>query len=192
MTARLCALLVAATLSLPVARAFAAPPGTGWTEIAHFNGLVPVSAAMLSGGTGSFGDPNFAMPATAYNGLGDQFTLAVEMGVYLDYFRPASPGLTVGNVLTSQIRHAWSASPVGPFVAPAYYTQYLGGSAVGWPSDGRSYLSFWGSNQGVPGGCCASQVGGPLSWGQAFKIYLKSEQPVPVAPGSWSGLKVRL
>ena len=46
-------------------------------------------------------------------------------------------------MLLSFDQHQWS-SDGNTWIAPQYHHQNLGGSARGWPTDGRNYLPFWG------------------------------------------------
>lgn len=169
--------------------ALAAPPGSGWTEVASFDGSIPVTAAMLTAGYGSPGDANWSVASQDFDGVGNDFTIAVEMGEYTDYFRPASGELFIQDVVVSKDDHLWAAGFEGPYAQPAYYTDHLGGSALAWPTDGRSYLPFWGSDSTLPGGCCISQPGGSEGWGQPFTVYVKVEAPVATQAQSWSALK---
>jgi hypothetical protein len=170
-----------ALLALVTGSAHAAPPpspAVGWIEIAHFDGTVAVTAATYTAGLGSFASANYAAPASSYDALGNNFVLAVVMGSFTDYFRPALPSVDLEAMLSSHTAHQWSNGVAGPYVTPTYYNSQLGGSAINWSglTDGRSALSFWGTTTGMPGGCCQSTVGGGLAWGQSFNLYLL---PVP-------------
>lgn len=142
----------------------------GWREIAHFDGAVPVSQATYVNGLGSFGDSNFAELASSYDYLGADFTVGIVMGDFTDFFRPISDSLLLADMLSSQSNHLWSDSFDGPYVQPVYFSSHLGGSAAGWPADGRLFLTFWGSD-GQLGGGVQSVLGGPVQWGQPLTMY---------------------
>ena len=65
-------------------------------------------------------------------------------------------------MLQSHKKHQWSSDGKN-WVTPSYYSAHLGGSAVGYPTDGRSYLSFWGGN--------GNQGGYDNGWNKEFKLY---------------------
>lgn len=188
MAKRLACLALALIFATP---ALAVPPGSGWTEVASFDGTMVVTATMLTSGYGTAGDANWSVASADFDGVGNDFTIAVEMGEFTDYFRPASSELFIQDVVVSKDDHLWAASYEGPYLQPVYYTDHLGGSALGWPTDGRSYLPFWGSDSTQPGGCCISQDGGSEGWSQPFTVYVRVEQPVATEAQSWSVLKAR-
>jgi len=159
-------------------------PADGWEEFAHFDGTVRIPASTYVNGLGSYGDANYSRSASTYDHLPGSFTIAVVMGDFVDYFRPVLLSSTLQTVLTSRTSHLWSADLAGPFVQPIYFASgsHLGGSAANWPDDGRRYLSFWGTNENVLGGCCTVAEGGSTGWGRAFTMYVQT--PVP-EPSTW-------
>lgn len=79
-----------------------------------------------------------------------------------DYFKPIE-GATFCEMLTSYEKHMWSNDAIHWFKpeADSWSRQLLGGSKFGWPknnvpSEGREYITFWGSKYGrkYKGGCC--------------------------------------
>ena len=94
------------------------------------------------------------------------------MGDVVDYFKPVE-GKTYCEMLQSRLLHQWS--PDGKnWVIPSYQfpTRNLGGSALGYPTDGRDYLSFWGrSNGDQKGGCCTYNYTAGIDWNRAFIIF---------------------
>ena len=96
------------------------------------------------------------------------------MGNVVDYYRPIA-GKSFCEMLLSNKLHQWSSDGLN-WVTPAYISlDHLGGSAIDWPSDGRKYLSFWGSNI-EKGGCCITEYNkyDGRSWMLAFSLYYVS------------------
>jgi len=150
--------------------------------IAQLDGSVPVTAVDYSVGMGNSGDANFIdeVAIAELSSFGSNVIVTFTMGEYVDYFKP-SEGSDLLAMLTSNDKHLWSSSFDGIFVAPDYYTAYLGGSAANWPEDGRQFLPFWGYGSSTQnGGCCESSASGSPSWGQAFTIEA-TVVPVPAA-----------
>ena len=119
---------------------------------------------------------------TQWDDLGSNWVMRVQMGRVVDYYRPKGE-VTLCSVLkatsTGTKTYMWAASPFGDFVTPPMYSTHLGGSASGWPSDGRVYTSFWGSQLSYNGGCChyvneQTRVGAEAqdtgAWGRAFTV----------------------
>jgi len=94
--------------------------------------------------------------------------LKLVMGAVVDYYRPIA-GKTYCDMLKSNQFHEWSNDAVH-WVNPSHYSHHLGGSAAHYPSDGRSYLSFWGGH-GNRGGCCHNSYTDPAGWNKAFSLY---------------------
>lgn len=90
------------------------------------------------------------------------------MGTVIDYFKPV-PGITYCEMLQSYTLHQWSSDGKN-WVTPIPYIGHLGGSATNYPTDGRSYLSFWGGG-GAQGGCCHYTYNDGTAWKRAFRIY---------------------
>jgi hypothetical protein len=157
----------------------------GLIRIAENDGSVNFNSSTYANGYGSFGDANFITSNLAsYDALGTNVTIKVSMGAVVDYFKPAF-GYTLLQMLTSNIHHTWSASETGTFVTPLYFSSHLGGSSSQWPlnnafNDDRQYLTFWGSNSSLTGGCCdLNYNSGQTSWGQAFTIDAITAVPEP-------------
>jgi len=130
---------------------------------------------------------NVLTPPSAYgncsrwDSLGSNWVLRVEMGRIVDYFRP-NGNVTLCTVLKATSRPTkkfmWGTSPVGDFTIPAMYHTHMGGSEKNWPSDGRVYMSFWGSQQAFYGGCChyvndqtrGSDAQDDAAWNRAFTV----------------------
>ena len=96
------------------------------------------------------------------------------MGNVVDYYRPIA-GKSFCEMLLSNKLHQWSSDGLN-WVTPAYTSvDHLGGSEIDWPSDGRKYLSFWGSNI-QKGGCCITEYNkyDERSWLLAFSLYYVS------------------
>jgi len=153
-------------------------------NIAQNDGTENFSATDYTNGFGTLGDANFiAANLASYDTLGSDVTIRVTVGNIIDYFKPTS-GNTLLGMLTSHTNHLWSASQIGPFIAPVYYNNHLGGSEIYWPSnnvagDYRRYLNFWGDSQGRLGGCCTTDNNTVASWGQAFSVDIVTPVPVP-------------
>ena len=96
------------------------------------------------------------------------------MGDVVDYYKPID-GKNFCEMLQSNKLHQWSSDGLN-WVTPTYYTEFhdyhLGGSGVNYPTDGRKYLSFWGSNTKL-GGCCITEYNkyGGRTWNLAFRLY---------------------
>ena len=90
--------------------------------------------------------------------------MKLVMGHVVDYFRPVQ-GYNYCAMLLSYYRHQWSPNGIN-WSIPRYYGNHLGGSARGFPNDGRQYLSFWGSKDDT-GGCCSDRG----AWKQSFRLY---------------------
>ena len=175
-------LLLALTITLSTISAQAVP-----IRIAENDGSADYSVATYNNGFGILGDANFIVAnLSSYDPYGSNITIRVQMGSVTDYFRPIG-GATLLEMLTSFTKHTWSPTPNGPFITPAYYTNHLGGSAVNWPAinvanDDRTYLSFWGSNNAIDGGCCDTNYAAPQeSWSRPFTMDIISGVPVPAA-----------
>lgn len=103
-------------------------------------------------------------------------TILVEMGEVKDFFHPLSSISMCQFLITQQ--YTWSATEDGTYVQVPRYGGHYGGSQGGWPSDGRTYLSFWGGN-GPNGGCChykSNNYGGAAdgaAWGREFTVSVK-------------------
>ena len=98
--------------------------------------------------------------------------LKIVMGDVVDYFKPVE-GKTYSEMLQSNLLHQWSSDGKN-WVIPTYYpgADHFGGSANGYPTDGRSYLSFWGHTRGnVYGGCCTYSYNNAVVWNKAFIIF---------------------
>jgi hypothetical protein len=155
-------------------------------NIAQNDGTENFSAIDYTNGFGALGDANYiAANIASYNTLGSNVTIRVTIGNVIDYFRPTL-GNTLLGMLTSYTNHLWSASETGSFIAPVYYNNHLGGSALYWPlinvfGDSRRYLNFWGDNQGLPGGCCTTNNDSSSVWGQAFTVDIITPVPLPAA-----------
>jgi len=152
--------------------------------IAQNDGTVTFEANLYVTGYGNLGDSNF-IDESMISGLvpmGDDVIVKVTMGDYVDYYKPIG-GSDLLTMLTSSTQHLWSFSHDQPFIAPNYYSSptLLGGSAAGWPADGRVYLSFWGGTGSLSGGCCQSEPSGAQGWSQSFSIETVSEVPIPAA-----------
>ena len=93
------------------------------------------------------------------------------MGSNVDYFKPI-PGKSFCEMLQSYKFHQWS--PDGKnWVIPTYYDRHLGGSAGGFPTDGRTSLPFWGWGMNFnnnAGGCCHYTKDSRADWGRAFEL----------------------
>jgi hypothetical protein len=177
--------IIRVILSLVLLSFWGTSAQAGLIRIAENDGSVIFNSSTYLNGYGSFGDANFiASNLASYDALGTNVTIKVSMGAVVDYFKPAS-GYTLLQMLTSYNHHTWSASETGIFVTPSYYSRHLGGSLNFWPrdtalNDGRQYLSFWGSNNSLPGGCCDLDYNsGQDSWGQAFTIDVITAVPEP-------------
>lgn len=154
--------------------------GGGWIELARFGSPNQViDGATYTNGVGSIVDNNYAHACSLFDALDpDDNVMRVSMGAVRDFFRPSA-----GNQLCAMLgafdKHEWSASPLGGFVVPAYFTGHLGGSALNWPianvpGDGRQFLSFWGGN-GNTSGCCheASDPADAAGWNRAFTLHIR-------------------
>ena len=90
------------------------------------------------------------------------------MGNVIDYYKP-DDGFNFCEMLTSYNKHLWSSEGMN-WIKPDYRQAHYGGSAGGYPSDGRKYLSFWGDN-GQKGGCCHLDYSDTAAWDRAFDMY---------------------
>jgi len=168
----------------------------GWTEISRFTtGAQLITGATYTAGVNALGAGDYTLACGTAARLGADLTMMLTMGKVRDYFRPMS-GNSLCDMLTSHSKHLWSATAAGDFVAPAYYSNHLGGSASGWPGDGRSFVSFWGSNgeggTGNTSGCCSehsSNYSPPATsegWGRPFALFVRETglvaQSVGVSP----------
>jgi len=174
----------------------------GWSAvasadiIAQFDGTLHISESTYINGLGALGDSNFAEAASNYDLYGDDVIIKVTMGDYIDYFKPTS-GNTLEDMLASHDKHLWSSAVNGVFIAPAYVSgspgTLLGGSALNYPSDGRSYLTFWGAGSSYPavygGGLHASSATSSPNWGRSFTMEVVPE-PATVGMLALSGLLI--
>eukprot|EP00929_Paragymnodinium_shiwhaense_P067787 TRINITY_DN34084_c0_g1_i3.p1 TRINITY_DN34084_c0_g1~~TRINITY_DN34084_c0_g1_i3.p1 ORF type:complete len:399 (+),score=77.30 TRINITY_DN34084_c0_g1_i3:92-1288(+) len=105
--------------------------------------------------------------------------LMLKMGNAIDFFRPVDGGDMCG-MLNSTSKHLWCSSyDPHKWVRPAYASAgkgALGGSGSGAASsEGREFLSFWGSETSK-GGCCSlgdvAPGGKPTTarWGLPFEM----------------------
>lgn len=147
--------------------------GGGWTQIAHFTSTnYLINASLYMTGVGGTGDADFVIKCPALSGIDlSSVTMRVAMGSIKDYFRPVS-GVSLCDMLASFNKHQWSKAYDGTFVIPSYYSTHLGGSAYGWPSDGRKYLTFWGGNN-ASSGCCHNTTSDTAAWNKKFDIFIK-------------------
>ena len=88
--------------------------------------------------------------------------IVVTMGSIRDFFRPTN-GVTFCEMLLSNTKHEWSKDGLS-WTKPTSYNYNFGGSAGSWPrgkghaGDERTYLSFWGTNFALTGGCCSTST----------------------------------
>lgn len=92
----------------------------------------------------------------------------IMMGAVVDYFKPVN-GSTICDMLGDHSQHMWSRDGRSWMQPPSDNSIHLGGSSPGHPSDGRNFLSFWGSHQ-EKGGCCHSSYTGAANWNMAFTM----------------------
>ncbi|WP_425101602.1 VPLPA-CTERM sorting domain-containing protein [Tropicibacter sp. S64] len=161
--------------------ATSAIPAAAATLIARNDGSVPFTASNYGTGYGTSGDANYI--AADLGTYGGDVTMKMTIGSVADFFRPAS-GFSLLDMLTSFDKHLWSNSAAGTFIAPAYYTNHMGGSATFWPAttipgDDRIHIGFWGDNGGLTGACCSTDYVSSSGWGQAFTLELVSPVPLP-------------
>jgi len=111
----------------------------------------------------------------------DAAHVKIVMGSVVDYYKPIT-GSTFCQMLTGYKRHQWS--PDGEnWEIPTYHSSpnFLGGSAYGWPKDGRKILTIWG-HRGYPGhrynmafrnrgGCCHNSYSSIFDWRRSFDLY---------------------
>lgn len=162
--------------------------GGGWMMVANNTGSTYFTSATYSGGlnptgfmsSGNTTSSSWALPSGWFDNL-QNLVMRIKMGSYTDYYRPA--GVSFTTLVTSYNKTKWSNSLSGAFVTPTYYNAHLGSSASNWPyynvvNDTRSYISFWGSNDGgTTGGCCFGA--GPW-WQQPFTMWTREDNPEPV------------
>ena len=111
--------------------------------------------------------------------------LVVTMGTVREFFKPIE-GSTYCAMLQSNKKHQWSGDGV-VWTTPNFYSinDHNGGSVANWPrdkgrdGDARKFLSFWGIDGSMTGGCCSSSNteyqtypalpgnGAHIWWGQA-------------------------
>ena len=94
------------------------------------------------------------------------------MGSVVDYFKPVE-GKSYCEMLQSHKLHQWSSDGKS-WVVPLYHSGNVGGSNSGYPTDGRTYLSFWGrasGDTGNHGGCCHYSYTDGAAWNRAFNIF---------------------
>ena len=99
-------------------------------------------------------------------------TAKITMGHFVDYFRPLEAATACAFFLGSA--HLWSNDRAGPFIQLSSFEagNRYGGSGWRASSDGRDYVSFWGSqNPADLGGCChtSSEYSG---WGAPFDVHV--------------------
>lgn len=153
--------------------------GGGWTRLAHIQSAVAdASATRYTNGLNSLGATDHIAPCGPFESIAAQPVVRLRMGSVVDFFRPSGTN-SLCQMLTSNSRHQWSASPTGTFVTPGYYGSHLGGSSVNWPQsnvsgDNRRYLSFWGGGGSANSGCCATVLSDNAGdWGRTFDIYVR-------------------
>ena len=123
--------------------------------------------------------------------------IALDMGVVRDFFKPINAETSYCEMLQSHTKHQWSADGVVWVDINFIDSDNNGGSSNGWPrkdkgrpKEKRTYLSFWGSDLGLSGGCCSSSTavkqthpslpGNSKSlWGQSFTMYYATPPPTP-------------
>ena len=175
------------------------------------------------------GERNFFTPCASLNeGDEDFFYFKVTMGDFTDFILPAPGRTPCDTLLGATWEDPWSGedtmynaafySIIDP-AAPYYDAQLtspipraglgaLGGSAVGFPIDGRQELSRWGSDligfgSNTVGGCCQSKLHQPLSWGLPYtitaytydpnKVYFQvDEMPYVVFPAEQVSIRLRV
>ncbi|CUG87135.1 C-lectin, putative [Bodo saltans] len=160
------------------------PNGLQYKAIAIVDGTTAITATtILTGMSGSL--TNFFLECSDANYFGDNFIAMVTMGVYEDYLIP-NKGVSVCQLLTGYAfssTHSYTANnPLAPTylgdavqVPPTQSWTYLGGSPYGFPTDGRQYLSAWGTyyansaNIGGYGQAAPQQI---PEWFQAYNIII--------------------
>ena len=121
---------------------------------------------LLYRGVGATDDPKYdtdcnLIPSSA-------LYIKIVMGSVVDYFKPVE-GKTYCEMLQSNNFHEWSSNGKD-WVIPLFHSDFLGGSAGKYPSDGREFLSFWGGH-GNRGGCCHNSYSYGAAWDRAFSIF---------------------
>eukprot|EP00929_Paragymnodinium_shiwhaense_P070106 TRINITY_DN35483_c0_g1_i1.p1 TRINITY_DN35483_c0_g1~~TRINITY_DN35483_c0_g1_i1.p1 ORF type:complete len:375 (+),score=61.53 TRINITY_DN35483_c0_g1_i1:95-1219(+) len=135
-------------------------------DLAYVSGEVKANRAFWSSRCHAFGRGDSA----------DVSAILVQMGNVQDYYKPI-PESNWCEMLQSNNKHLWSADG-STWQTPTYSGEgkYLGGSASGWPaskseSDSREFLSFWGGDGGLTGGCCADVSADTASaWGAPILV----------------------
>jgi len=117
-------------------------------------------------GFGSNEEPNYATDCNLIPS--NAIYIKIVMGSVVDYFKPVE-GKTYCEMLQSYKLHQWSSDGKN-WVIPLYYSNHIGGSANGYPTDGRTYLSFWGG-YGNKGGCCHNSFSDTVAWKRPFNIF---------------------
>eukprot|EP00729_Bicosta_minor_P032611 gene32611-biopygen9561 len=162
------------------------PPNTGMSLVADVPGTTLANDAFWA-------EPCELIPSTARG-------ITVDMGAVRDFFRPVE-GATFCEMLQSHDKHQWSADGE-TWVDVDFWSVHNGGSATVWPRDNgragdeRRFLSFWGRDDSVTGGCCSSSTavgmthpslpgnGAETYWGQPFTLnYFVDLQPLPPNTG---------
>lgn len=146
--------------------------GGGWTRVANITEPnVNLSAATYLAGVGDVAAQSYVHACTKFAGLfGEDSVARVTMGMAVDFYMPVR-GNDLCAMLQSNQLHRWSATAMGVFTAPVYNPTagLLGGSNSGYPTDGRTYLAFWGGN-GANSGCCHATYGDGPAWNRAFTL----------------------
>ena len=132
------------------------------TVVAQVAGTTAADEAFWTGKCNALGNP----------WLSEDDIIKVEMGQVTDYFKPTTTPMRLCSLLTSHTKHKWSATHDGIYVTPNYGSDHFGGSASGWPSDGRAYLSSWGDPTWRLGGCCHTSYTDAEDWGRSFAMTL--------------------
>ncbi|MFT6920915.1 MAG: hypothetical protein ACJA2G_003571 [Cognaticolwellia sp.] len=151
------------------------------TLIAQNDGSENFNTADYTNGFGTSGVGNFIDKSVidSLNPLIDSVIIKLTMGENIDYYKPTAGNDLIG-MLTSNLKHLWAPDLNTIFVQPVYYPNHLGGSQVNWSglSDGRKYLSFWGTTA-LNGGCCHLTTTDSSAWSRAFTLETVSSVPEP-------------
>jgi hypothetical protein len=145
--------------------------GGGWTRIANIaETTVLLNGASYLAGLGDVNATSYLQACSKFAGFGEETVARLTMGSVIDFFKPTA-GNDVCAMLQTNDKHRWSAALTGAFVEPVYHSSAttLGGSASGWPTDGRIYLTFWGGN-GATSGCCHNTYTSGSAWNRTFVI----------------------
>ena len=105
--------------------------------------------------------------------MGESWTVKVTAGYYVDYFRPTA-AMSACNFFRSGEHQLWSDSRTGPFVRLSDFedSNRYGGSGWQATSDGRDYVTFWGSEDTTEvGGCCQS-TSTYSGWGVPIDVHM--------------------